>query len=99
MNGLTAARALGWVSVGIAATEILGQGHIEDELGIDPHPHLLPALDVYYALKVARRLVASAAAPKRIAGAAASSGSPPEDRNASDSKRVRAKPATRGMSA
>lgn len=45
MNDLEAARALGWASVAIAATEIAGQGAVEHELiGIDEHPQLMRAL-------------------------------------------------------
>ena len=47
MSDLQAARGLGWLSLAIAATEILGQGTVEqDLLGIDEHPLLLPALGV-----------------------------------------------------
>ena len=51
MTDLQVARGLGWVSLAIAATEILGQGTVErDLLGIDEHPLLLPALGVREAI-------------------------------------------------
>lgn len=51
MKDIQVARGLGWVSLAIAATEILGQGTVEkDLLGIDEHPLLLPALGVREAI-------------------------------------------------
>ncbi|MBV8780960.1 MAG: hypothetical protein JO353_06135 [Phycisphaerae bacterium] len=47
MNDFKAARALGWTSLAIAATEILGQGFASKNLlGLDEHPYLMRALGV-----------------------------------------------------
>ena len=47
MTDLQAARGLGWLSLGIAAAEILGHGFVEERLlGVDEHPLLMPALGV-----------------------------------------------------
>ena len=69
MTDLQVARGLGWVSLAIAATEILGQGTVErDLLGIDEHPLLVPALGVREAVAGVTLLSQQAITPTLAAG-------------------------------
>ena len=69
MDDLSTARALGWASLAIAATEILGQGVVEkDLLGIDPHPVQLPALGLREAVAGITILSQHAVTPTLAAG-------------------------------
>lgn len=43
-NDLTMARALGWASLGIAATELLAPNWLARQMGIKPHPTLFRSL-------------------------------------------------------
>lgn len=69
MDDVKAARALGWASLGIAATEVFGQGYVEKELlGIDEHPHLLQALGAREAIAGVTILSQTAVTPTLAAG-------------------------------
>ena len=69
MDDFKTARALGWTSMAIAATEILGQGVVErDLLGIDEHPALLKALGMREAVAGATILSQKTITPTLAAG-------------------------------
>jgi hypothetical protein len=69
MKDIHAARALGWASLAIAATEIVGEGTVEkDLLGIDDHPALLPALGVREAIAGVTLLTQKQITPALAAG-------------------------------
>lgn len=69
MQDIKAARALGWASLGIAATEVFGQGYVEEELlGIDEHPHLMQALGAREAIAGVTILSQKSITPTLAAG-------------------------------
>jgi hypothetical protein len=69
MEDITAARALGWASLVIAATEIFGQGPVEESmLGVDEHPLLMRALGVREAAAGAMILSQKEVTPMLAAG-------------------------------
>ena len=69
MQDVTFARALGWASLLIAATEIFGQGRVEhDLLGIKDHPTLLKALGLREAAAGATILSQTTLTPLLAAG-------------------------------
>jgi hypothetical protein len=69
MKDIEAARALGWASFGVAATEILGEGTVEqDLLGIDKHPLLMIALGLREAVSGATILTQKEITPTLAAG-------------------------------
>ena len=69
MDDLKAARALGWASLAIAASEMLGHKVVETELlGLDDHATLMGALGVREAIAGATILSQHAITPTLAAG-------------------------------